>query len=321
MFKASLKFARLRIVATCYALVFLGAAAANGVNNKVVLALFLIIAVTIHANSINDYADKEIDKLNLKDASDRPLVANEISSQQFWFIHVVSGILALGLSCFYGRHAVILTIILQAVDYLYSVRPFRLSYRPMVSPVLLSVAYVFYSFTIGYWASTTIDKYPWTLAIGLCLGFIARLLLKDFRDVKGDKQEGKMTFLLRYGARKTCIASGVCWFIAMLAVSMATSFKLGIIAPLIVAIIPVLLMLKDLSSTRDIDKQQYIIAFVAKSANYAVITILIFLLCQKHVGLSKAELQFIPTVSGLVLLGFNWLNYINQLSPKRKHAP
>jgi 4-hydroxybenzoate polyprenyltransferase len=150
---------------------------------------------------------------------------------------------------------------------------------------------------------------------------MARLLLKDFRDIKGDKQEGRMTFLIRYGTRKTCIASGVCWLIAMLTVGVATSFELGVIAPLAAATLSVLLMLRDLSATRVMDEQQYVITFIAKAANYAVITILIFLLCQKHAGLSAAELQLIPAMGGLVLLGSNWLNYVNQSVTRRTRTP
>jgi 1,4-dihydroxy-2-naphthoate octaprenyltransferase len=56
MIKSIIKFARLRIVATCYALVFLGSTAAGGMNIKTILALIPLLAITIHANSINDYS-------------------------------------------------------------------------------------------------------------------------------------------------------------------------------------------------------------------------------------------------------------------------
>jgi hypothetical protein len=107
----------------------------------------------------------------------------------------------------------------------------------------------------------------------------------------------------------------------MLAVGAATSFAAGIIGPLIAAVLSVVMMLNDLSRAHDISKQQHIIISIAKSANYAVITVLIFLLCQKQVGLSSTKLQLIPAISGLLLFALNWLNYASQPMAKRKLAP
>jgi 4-hydroxybenzoate polyprenyltransferase len=45
----------------------------------------------------------------------------------------------------------------------------------------------------------------------LYVGFIGRILLKDFRDVVGDAMFGKRTFLVRHGRRATCALSVGCW--------------------------------------------------------------------------------------------------------------
>jgi hypothetical protein len=45
----------------------------------------------------------------------------------------------------------------------------------------------------------------------LYVGFIGRIVLKDFRDVVGDQMFGKRTFLVRHGRRVTCAVSGACW--------------------------------------------------------------------------------------------------------------
>ena len=49
------------------------------------------------------------------------------------------------------------------------------------------------------------------LLAGLYVGFIGRILLKDFRDVRGDALFGKRTFLVRHGRRTTCRLSAVLW--------------------------------------------------------------------------------------------------------------
>ena len=46
---------------------------------------------------------------------------------------------------------------------------------------------------------------------GLYLGFTGRILLKDFRDVRGDALFGKRTFLVRRGRGPTCAVSACLW--------------------------------------------------------------------------------------------------------------
>jgi len=311
MLKSIVKFARVRIIATCFALVFLGSAAAGSVTPKTILAFILIVAFTVHANSINDYSDRDIDEINLKDAHDRPLVTKDITNTQFWAIHFTSGFLALGLSIFYGLGGVVLTLAVLFIDYIYSLKPLRITDRTFASPLLLAAAYTYYSFSLGFWSVHTSTTYPWLLTIGLCFGFIARLLLKDFRDVKGDKKHGKITFLLRFGSKVTTSVSGVFWIAAMLIVVAATSFPFGIIIPLLIGSVMVCKWLLLLSRARSITEQQELVAIIAKAANFAIITILAYLLCHQHVGLSATEKEVIPLAVGLVLLAFNWLQNLD----------
>lgn len=309
--KSIIKFARIRIIATCFALVFLGSAAAGGITAKTLLAFILIMAFIIHANSINDYADKDIDAINLKEAHDRPLVTKDISNTQFWIIHFSSGLLALVLSVLYGFWGVALVLAALFIDYIYSLKPLRVTDRSFASPLLLAATYTYFSFSLG-WLSTGTDKsYPWLLTIGLSLGFVARLLLKDFRDIKGDKKHGKITFLLRYGAKVTTAASGAFWILAMLLAVVATSFAIGLLIPLALGSILVSIWLHRLSQAPTPHEQQELVAVIAKAANFAIIAILAYLLCYQRVGLSAAEMQVIPLATGTVLLAFTWLESIH----------
>ena len=47
------------------------------------------------------------------------------------------------------------------------------------------------------------------LLAGLYAGFVGRILLKDFRDVRGDALFGKRTFLVRHGRGATCTLSAI----------------------------------------------------------------------------------------------------------------
>ena len=60
-------------------------------------------------------------------------------------------------------------------------------------------------------AHTNVSLNDALLLAGLYVGFIGRILLKDFRDVRGDALFGKRTFLVRRGRRTTCIVSAILW--------------------------------------------------------------------------------------------------------------
>lgn len=66
-------------------------------------------------------------------------------------------------------------------------------------------------------------------AVGaLYLGFIGRILLKDFRDVRGDALFGKRTFLVRHGRRATCAVSAGCLVTGNCAVVLAAQHATGL---------------------------------------------------------------------------------------------
>jgi 4-hydroxybenzoate polyprenyltransferase len=307
MLRSTLKFARVRIIASCFALVFLGSAAAGDITAKTWLALVLVVAFIIHANSINDYADRDIDAINLKGASDRPLVSGDITPARFWVLHGSSGGVVLALSFLYGWGAVWLTVVTLCIDYVYSLKPLRVTDRTFAAPLVLAGAYTYYSFSFGFWAVPDVAGYPWLLAHGLVLGFVARLLLKDFRDVKGDKRHGKITFLLRFGPKVTCLTSGLFWLAAMMAVAAATSFIWGVWVPLALGSSMVCLWLWQLATTKNVNTQLELVVVIARAANAALITLLAYLLCSQRSDLSATEIQAIPLIVGLMLLGSNWV--------------
>jgi 4-hydroxybenzoate polyprenyltransferase len=308
MLKSVLKFARLRILVTCYAIAFLGSAASGAITLKTVLTIFIITAWYIHAASSNDYADRHIDEINLKEAVDRPLVAKNISFTQLWFIHHAGGLLALALASFYGVGAFLFTFAMLILDYAYSFKPIRVSDRSILSQFLLAFAYVYFPFTLGYW-STGFVGYPWLLSFGLYLGFVGRLLLKDFRDVKGDRRHDKLTFLIRHDVKTTCITSGFFGIMSLGVLLAATGFSLGIGIVLTVSQVLALYTLKDLARTNKIPDQLIQIAHIARLANSAVIAVLAFLLCLNQPSLSELETQLIPALLGISLLATNLLKY------------
>jgi 4-hydroxybenzoate polyprenyltransferase len=310
--KSFLKFARPQIIVTCVALVILGSLLSGTFNIKILLALVLVTFAIVHANSINDYSDRQIDEINLRHAKDRPLVTGDLSDKEFWLFHYGSAVATLILSIFFGVPAIILTITLIISDYIYSLKPIRLTDRTLISPLVLAFWYTYYPLSLGFWSANRQNAYPWMLSIGIFLAFVARMLLKDFRDIKGDKKFGKKTFLIRYGAKATCVASAVLWFSAFSVTIYAMNFNIGVLLPLPFGLFQVCLLLDALWRTSDRDIQQKIIYFVANAANFSIVALFISVLVRQQSSLSSLERALFPVVIGGLLLIFNFVRYLSQ---------
>lgn len=308
MLQAALKLARLRIIVTCLALVTLGSAAAGAVTPKTLLAWALVALWTVHANGVNDIADLPIDRINLPGASDRPLVTGDISVPGMWLVINLAGATALSLSLLFGLPGIVLTVAVLAVDYAYSLKPIRITDRPLASPFTLAAAYVAGSMGLGFVAAGRGGSFPWLLALGIFLGFTGRMLLKDFRDTAGDLRYGKRTFLLKYGALATCAASAVLWVSAMIVVAASVGFAPGVLVPLLFGTVQVLLMLLALSRESHRGRQLTLVGVIAKAANFAVLTVLVWLLCNAA-NLPPAAAQLVPATLGTALLMGNLLQH------------
>ncbi len=276
MLRLAAKFVRLRILTTCSLVVLLGSLSTGSVSYKIFLAIFLFVTTYIHAASLNDYTDRKIDEINLPGAKDRPLATRSISEKALWRIHYAAGVATLILSVFYGIPAVIMTIAVLAFNYAYSLKPFRITDRGALAQLTLPFVYVIYSFSLGYWSLDVAGVFPLLLVAGLYSGFIARLFLKDFRDIKGDSQFGKRTFLIRHGAKATCLASWLFGFIALILLILATNFSPIILIILTLGHIATIFLLIRLSNISGIRSQVKLISWLAKIGNISVLAILLY---------------------------------------------
>lgn len=177
-------------------------------------ALVVVCGFLLFSVACNDLADEAIDRVNLP--GQRPLAAGALGRTEFAVIGIVSGVVALAASATLRWQAVIVTAAGLAVSAGYSLRPVRLADRGAVAAVVLPACYVGVPYLIGIFAARGfVHPDDLLLLAGLYLGFIGRILLKDFRDVRGDVLFGKRTFLVRHGRRWTCAFSACCWTAGM----------------------------------------------------------------------------------------------------------
>ena len=288
MLSLAARFVRPRILVTCSLIVLLGSLAGGSVSYQTFLAIIILVTFYIHAASLNDYADRQIDEINLPGAKDRPLVTRSMPQKTLWRIHYAAGITTLILSMFYGMPAVVMTIAILAFDYAYSLKPLRITDRGALAQFTLPFAYVIYPFSLGYWSLDAAGTFPILLVAGLYSGFIARLFLKDFRDVKGDSQFGKRTFLIRHGVGATCFASWLFGFIALMLLALATKFAPATLIVLALGHIVTILLLIQLSNTGALQSQLRLISGLAKIGNISVLAILLHYFSLNYLNYSSS---------------------------------
>lgn len=171
------------------------------------VAGFLIFSV-----ALNDLADEAIDRVNLPGDPRRPLVGGGANHVQLSTTGIIGALAALGASAALGAHAVLIVVPGLVLSAAYSLRPVRIAQRGVLAPLVLPACYVAVPYLLGVDAARRpITGAELVVLGGLYLGFIGRIVLKDFRDVRGDALFGKRTFLVRHGRRATCTFSMLCW--------------------------------------------------------------------------------------------------------------
>jgi 4-hydroxybenzoate polyprenyltransferase len=184
--------------------------------------LLLVAAFVVFAVSCNDLADLEIDRVNLAGDSRRPLVTGSAAVRDVRLLAVGSAVVAAAAAATQGWAALWLTLLGMTVAAAYSFPPFRLSRRGLVAPLVLPALFVGLPFVLGVLAGRDLRARDLGVLAALYVGFIGRIVLKDFRDVVGDRMFGKRTFLVRHGRTATCLMSAVCWVSGTLLLVFAT---------------------------------------------------------------------------------------------------
>ena len=172
-----------------------------------------VIGFVLFSVALNDLADERIDRVNLNGDRRRPLVRGTAARTDMTVVAAVSGALAIaGAATMLSVWALVVTIAGMAVSAAYSLEPIRIAGRGMVAPLVLPACYVAVPYLLGIQvAGGHVTVRGLVLMAGLYLGFIGRILLKDFRDVRGDRLFGKRTFLVRHGRVITCRVAFLAW--------------------------------------------------------------------------------------------------------------
>jgi geranylgeranylglycerol-phosphate geranylgeranyltransferase len=172
---------------------------------QVLLAILIVWAYTGAGNTLNDYYDREIDKIN---RPQRPIPAGLISPRQaLAYAWILFGLGTLAVLPVFNRQ--IAVIIPIALFFLVAYTPVFKS-RPLWGNLIVSgilgMTFLFGSAIFG-------DMRPGIVPCCLAFGFnFIREVIKDMQDVKGDQAQGARTFPLVFGleaARSLVVVSTV----------------------------------------------------------------------------------------------------------------
>ena len=165
---------------------------------SVILPVFVVMFFTIGANTLNDYFDYEIDKINRPDrAISSGLVLRSHALILSLFFFIIGVLIALRLN----KDSQLLSIgVSLPLIIAYNV---KLKNYPLIGNIIVSLILAMSFIYAGLvFKKTEPLIIPALLAFGLTL---IREIVKDLADIKGDKSAGLMTFPIVYGKKKTII--------------------------------------------------------------------------------------------------------------------
>lgn len=248
-------------------------------------ALVVVFGFLVCSVACNDIADVSIDRVNLPGDPGRPLVVGTAHGRDMVLIGGAAGSLALAASLTLHWPATVVTLAGLAISAGYSLHPVRLAARGAVAPLVLPACYVAVPYLIGIFAvRNSLRQGDVLLLTGLYVGFIGRILLKDFRDVRGDEMFGKRTFLVRHGRGRTCVFSAFCWTAGTIMLVIAARHPTVQLVAVNAAYLAVaLLLLRLLSAERGARRDEHLVAAIAIVGRGIVLSIL------AHLALTNAQ--------------------------------
>jgi geranylgeranylglycerol-phosphate geranylgeranyltransferase len=161
---------------------------------NVLLAIFSYGAL-IHAgaNTINDYFDVEIDRIN---KPDRPIPAGDLSRELAYKLALIEFFLGIILAVFINQIAFLLALLFSVLIYLYS---YKFKKIAILGNLIVSLA----SASAFICGGAAVDRINETLIpAGFAFFYhFGREIIKDIQDLKGDIAQNARTFPVLYGIK------------------------------------------------------------------------------------------------------------------------
>ena len=167
--------------------------------SKLMLACFSGALIAAGANSINDYYDLEIDRIN---KPGRPLPSGLVRPPQACYFALTLFAVGTLTGSFIHLPGFVIALCSSVLLYLYSFRLKRTVLWGNLTVALLSgMAFIYGGLAVG--------RYREAVIVGIFSFFfhLSREIIKDIEDMKGDRSEGLITLPLKYGIKSALVLS------------------------------------------------------------------------------------------------------------------
>ena len=154
------------------------------------------------SNSINQYYDLEIDKIN---KPDRVLPSGRMTVPQVMNFAWILYFICILLGFLINRTYLVVVLISAAFTWGYSAPPIRFKNNGILANIAMAVPRGFLMI-VGGWVAIRPDAWmnpiPWLIGFVVFIFVIGAASTKDFADVEGDRKGGANTVVVVYGFRK-----------------------------------------------------------------------------------------------------------------------
>ena len=283
-------------------------------SSTLLRAALVVLPFLAYSAVVNDLADVRVDRVNLPADGQRVLAQGSAHRRDLWV--VATGALASSLvaAATLGRAALAVALAGLVVSTAYSLDPVRLARRGVLAPLALPACYVATPYLTGVLAARgRVVAADLPLLLALYLGFVGRIILKDFRDVRGDTLFGKRTFLVRHGRVWTCRISAAFWAsgaaLLVWARPHATpAWVTGTVAGTVLALV----LIHQLAVATDRRREEWLVSAIAIVGRGLLVVLLV------DIG---APVAGVPSVVGAAVVAGLALAFGGQALQMRRHGP
>ncbi len=216
---------------------------ANMLNGYVIFAFLSAAIITAAGYVVNDYFDRNIDKIN---RPDRMIPAGKISPYSAYLYAMFLFIVGLSLSFFTAKFACVAMAFINTILLFFYAKKYKNGF--LLGNIIVAYAAAS-TFVYGAFVTNNIKNIIAVSVIAFLFTLI-REFIKDAQDYEGDKKMNARTIAVVWGRKKTVLASiyvVILLFITLLVLYKMRFFSLkSAVLLFVLVILPVFLVLKDL---------------------------------------------------------------------------
>ncbi|PIO49257.1 MAG: bacteriochlorophyll c synthase [[Chlorobium] sp. 445] len=164
------------------------------------------------AQSLNDYFDRDLDRVN---EPTRPIPSGRLTEREALWNWIIVGIITLGVGILLGSllepdrglMLIGLTILGLIMGYIYSAPPIKLKTNVLLSAPSVGLTYSFITWIAGNIIYADLRPEVLAMAIINALVAIGLIFLNDFKSIEGDRAQGLKSLPVMIGVRNTYLVS------------------------------------------------------------------------------------------------------------------